>query len=258
MPEPTDTDVLENDLPVTDPEVIDGDDDKSVVEDKPDPNAELRSAMTELAGTVREIAKPKEKEVELTPEQKSELWAIYDPEKTNKDFMKKFWKLNPDATPEEVAEAKSMWADMQQGIVKQAVVGSMNLTKTELKKMRDEFGELRDYVSQARAKETRSRFDTAYPALADTKYNKIVQANAKLLEGKTFKDENEYFKVLAESTAESIKAINADFDLGKKPETKPAGSTLKLSRTSVGGQGGTGASSKSIETPKGGDIDALG
>lgn len=253
------TDLLENELPVTEDAVVENETTDDSKEAKPDPNAELRSAMTELAGTVRDIAKPKEKEPELTPEQKSELWAIYDPEKTNKDFMKKFWKLNPDATPEEVAEAKSMWSAMQQGLVKQAVVGSMNLTKSELKKMRDEYGPALEYIQQARAKETRSRFDGAYPSLADVKYNKFVQVNAKLLEGKTFKDEDEYFKVLAESTAESIKAINADFDLGKKPETKPAGSAPKLSRTSVGGQGGTGASTGKVkETAARGDIDDLG
>jgi hypothetical protein len=259
MPDPTDTDVLDNDLPVTEPEVIDDDVTKPVVEDKPDPNAELRSAMTELAGTVRDIAKPKEKEQPLSEAEQKKLWAIYDPEETRKDFLHKFFKLNPDATPDEVKEAKDMWGSIQQGLVKQAVVGSINLTKNELAKLREEFGPALDYIQQARARETRSRFDTTYPTLADAKYGKIVQANAKLLEGKTFKDENEYFKVLAESTAESIKAIDATFDLGKKTETKPAGSTPKLPRTSVGGQGGTGAGSgKTKETPKGGDIDDLG
>src|SRR4051812_40029412 len=72
--------------------------------DKPD---ELRKAMAELATTVRTIATPKEKDDEpaLTEEQKAELWAVYNPEASRKDFFKKFFRMNPEATPEEVTEA---------------------------------------------------------------------------------------------------------------------------------------------------------
>src|SRR4249919_3410552 len=55
---------------------------------------ELRSAMAELAGTVRQIAKPKEETPPPTPEQVAEFWQVYNPESSDKEFFRKFFRLN--------------------------------------------------------------------------------------------------------------------------------------------------------------------
>lgn len=209
---------------------------------KPD---DLRQAMAELAQTVKTIAKPKEdEETPLTDEQKAELWAVYDPKKGRKDFFQKFFHLNPDATPEEVKDAEDLFADMQKGLVRQAVVGSKNIMQIELDKLRKEIGPIMEYVSTARAEATRGRFFKQYEALSDKKYEKIVQGVARTLADKTFASEDEYFKALAEGAAGAIKEIVPEFDLGKTKEKPKPGNTPRLPRTSAGGTGGAGGGAR--------------
>lgn len=219
---------------------------------------ELRSAMTELAGTVKNLAKPKEKEPEITEEQKREFWAVYDPEKTRKDFFKKWFKLNDDATPEEVKDMKDLWADVQKGLVTQAVRGSMNLVDNKIDEFKESLKPLFDYMTERKSKETREAFNDAYPILADKKYEKIVTLISKQLSKDNFKTDEEYFKALAEGAAETIKAAGVeDFDLGAKTEKKPAATTPKLPRSSAGGTGGTGGGTRKESEKSGDGTDAL-
>lgn len=207
-----------------------------------DPNLELRSAMAELAGTVKSFATastPKAADPVLTEEQKAELWAIYNPEKSKPDFMKKFFRLNPEATPEEIKEAKELFADMQQGLVKQAIVGSRNIASQEFQKMRQEFAPILEYVAQARAEQTKNRFYEGYSSLNDPRYAKVIDATARLLAGQNFDSEASYFKALAEGAAETIKGVLPEFALDAKT-TKPAANAPRLPRTSAGGTGGSG------------------
>lgn len=223
----------------------------------PPQDDDLRSAIRDLTKVVSTKNEPAKPEKTFTQEEIDEYWGIYNPEKTRKDFMQKFFKLNPDATPEEIQDAKDLWKDMQTGLVKQAVKGSLNLTSKELEKLREEMAPIREYVSQAKAKEIKSRFDTAYPALADAKFSKVLDAHARLLADREFKDENEYFKALAESAAETIKGVDASFSLSAPQKTKPAGTTPRLPRSSVGGTGGAGSGAAApVSTPKD-DIDSL-
>lgn len=222
---------------------------------KPTATDELRSAMTELAGTVKSIAEAKDKkeEPEITEEQKKAFWRVYDPESTRKDFFQKWFRMNPDATPEEVKDAKEMFADVQKGLVTQAVTGSMNLVEDKLTEFKESLKPLFDYMTERKSKETRESFNDAYPALADKKYEKIVTLVSKQLSQKDFKTDEEYFKALAESAAETIKAAGVDdFDLGAKPEKKPAATTLRLPRSSAGGTGGAGGGTQK-ETKASGD-----
>ncbi len=95
-------------------------------------NDEMRAALAELAGTVNKIVAPKEKEAApLTPQQEKEYWALFDPEESKPDFMKKWFRMNPEATEDEIKEAREMWKHMQEGIVKQAVVGSRRIAAQE-------------------------------------------------------------------------------------------------------------------------------
>lgn len=219
---------------------------------------ELKSAMAELARNVTEISKPKEPEkTELTAEQKEELWAVYNPEKARPDFMRKFFRMNPEATPEEVKEAKELFDDMHKGIVKQAVTGAKNLFEVELAKIREETKGLSDYVQEQRAEKTRNKFYAAYPVLKDAKFAKVIAAHANILRDKDFKNENEYFKALADGAAETIKGFIPEFEVGQKEETKPAGTTPRLPRTSAGGTGGNRATHTPTAVPANGNIDEL-
>lgn len=224
---------------------------------------ELKSALTELTGIVKAQAEPKkEEEKELTQEQKNELWAVYDPEATRADFMRKFFRMNEDATPEQVAEAKELFGDMQKGLVKQSIVGARHFLAIEAQKLRDEFKDALDFVSEAKAEKVRKNFYDTYPALDDPKYAKIVTATAKTLSEKDYKSQSEYFKALADGAADTIKGVLPEFDLGaEKQETKKStGTPPRLPRTSVGGQGGAGSGSGAStpkSTPKGGDIAEL-
>lgn len=225
---------------------------------KPTETDELRSAMTELAGTVKKLAEPKKEEPEITEEQKKEFWKVYDPEATRKDFFQKWFRLNPEATPEEVKDMKDLWADVQKGLVTQAVTGAMNLVDDRFEKFKESLKPIYDYFTERKSKETREAFNDAYPALADKKYEKIVSLVSKQLSQKDFKTEEEYFKALAESAAETIKAAGVDdFDLGAKPKEKPAATTPRLPRSSAGGTGGVGGGTTKETKGSGDGTDAL-
>jgi hypothetical protein len=217
-------------------------------EAKPEGNDELKKAMAELAGTVNKLATPKETPKEMSPEEQTKFWGIYDPTNggARKDFFQKFFRLNPDATPEEIEDAKGLFADMQKGFVRQAIVGARNLMAEELQKMREEFSPAQEYASQARAEKTREKFFKQYPALfsendeGDNQYAKVIDATARLLADKEFDSEAAYFKALAEGAAETIKTVLPSFDISVKTTKQPAGTTPRLPRTRVGGTGGTG------------------
>ncbi len=209
-----------------------------VVEEKPD---ELKEALTELTRTQQTILErtaPKEVVQELTPEQKAEFWAVYDPEKSDKEFFKKWFRMNPDATPEEIKDVKNLFASVQDGIVRQSVKGSRNYMDHALQQLRDEYAPLRQFVEDARAEKTRERFFSEFKTLNEPKFEKIIQITARGLAEKTFDDEKAYFKALAEGVAEVVKGVDPTFELGKPQQ--PAGKAPKLPRTSVGGGGGAG------------------
>lgn len=233
-------------------------------ETKPDASAELRAAMTELAGTVKTLATPKTEEKPLTEDEKNEFWAVYNPEKEDPDFFKKWMRLQDDMDPQQrdstVAERKKLFASMQKGLTRQAVVGSKNLFEAELAKRDEQIKELTSFVQEQKAEKTRTKFFSAYPGLKDDKFSKIIAAQAQMIANQNFESEGKYFKALAEGAAETIKAVVPEFDLGagKTEKQKPAGNTSRLPRTSAGGTGGSGAGPGMVKsTPKGGDIDDL-
>jgi hypothetical protein len=203
----------------------------------------LEKAVQELATTqktiLEKVEKPKEeKQVELTPEQKAEFWGIYDPEKSDKEFFKKWFRLNPDATAEEIQATKELFAGVQKGIVSQSMKGSKNYVDHELEKLREELTPIREYVSKAEQKATRDEFFALYPALKEKKFEKILSIVATDLGKKNYTDRDQYFKELAEGSAAVIKGVDANFDLGKT--TTPTSKSPKLPRTSAGGGGGAG------------------
>lgn len=224
-------------------------------EPKPVTEDALARAMESLAGKISPREPARSAEPELTEEQKREMWAVYDPKKGRADFMKKFFRLNPDASAEEEAEAEGLFADMQKGFVKQAIVGSRNIMLPELEKLRQEFAPLQEYISQRKQEELRGRFYKEYPALEDERYGAVIDAVASGMRNREFKSEKEFFKAVAEAAAGSIRKLVPDFDLGKT-QTKPAGTAPRLPRTSAGGTGGVGAG-KSTGSGKASDDDML-
>jgi hypothetical protein len=208
----------------------------------PPANDDLRSALAELAGHVKTISTPKTQEPQapMSEEEKEKLWGVYKP--TRKDFFHKFFGLPEDADEMSLKERQELFAEVQQGLVRQSLTGSLNLMKQLREQFDAEYAPLREYVSQARAKETRSAFNTAYPGLADARYDKVLRIVSSDLAKREFKSQDEFFKALAEGAAESIREFVPEFDLGattNQPKKAP-GSTPRLPRTSVGGSGGAG------------------
>ncbi len=215
------------------------------------PSDDLRAAMAELAGTVNKLAAPKDVPKQKTQEEINDEWAVWDPEKTDPEFFRKFMRLNPDMDKAEAEQAikdyKALFGGMQKGLVKQAIIGALNVLRGEdLRKMREEFTPATEFAAQARAEKTRERFFKGYPALyteteeGANRFAKVIDATARLLADKEFTDESSYFKALAEGAAETIKTVDPSFDLGAKPTKQSAGTTPRLPRTRVGGTGGTG------------------
>lgn len=235
-------------------------DEPQTTKPKPEEKDDLRQAMTELAGTVKTLATPKaepEQKKELSQDEKDELWGVFRPEKVDKDFHKKFFRITEDMTPEQVQEFKALWDMTQQGIVRQSLKGAQNLMQIELAKLREEFAPAQEYISQARAEKTRNKFYSEYSALGEKtaegklRYEKIINATARTLADQEFESEAAYFKALAEGAAEAIKAVMPEFDLGAKKQTKPTGTTPRLPRTRVGGTGGTGNGTRDALAVKG-------
>lgn len=204
--------------------------------------AEWEKAISKLSETIAADRKPKEVEPQaLTPEQQAEMWAIFDPKKDEADFMRKFFRMNPDATADEEAAAEKMFAKVQRGFVKQSVKSSMNFTEAALAKVREEFAPVVEYVQQAKAAAVRSRFNDAYPELADPNYEDILRLAGEAVGKQTFTSEEAYFKAVAETAARPIAKVNPAFKLGDgKKQTKSTGTSAKLPLTKVGGSGGTG------------------
>lgn len=214
---------------------------------KPVTQADLDAAFEKLGSTISTAVTPKASEPQMSAEEQKKLWAIYDPEGTQKDFMRKFFRLNPEATKEEEDEARSMFKSMQEGLVRQSIVGARNLYQADLAALREEFAPLMQYYRDAQAKELQSEFFKAFPALGEKdeesgsyRYMTAVRMAAQDLAQKTFPDRPSYFKALAEGAAKIVSGIIPGFALGATPnKTKSSTNTPRLPRTGVGGTGGT-------------------
>lgn len=222
---------------------------------------DLRDAMRTLAETVNRSMTPKPAEpARLSPEEEAKLWGVWDPEASDKEFFKKFFRFNPDATPEEVQSAKELFAMMQRGLMTQAITGSQNIVEMAMHRLNQEYAPLREYVEEMRREGIRNRFYDQYETLADDRYAEIIAAVANTLANKTFDNEDAYFKALAEGAAENIKKLIPDFALGeKKKPTRTTGKAPKLPRTTAGGGGGAGKTRVDSLQPTGmrNDIDSL-
>lgn len=216
---------------------------KPVVEPGAGKDEEWKSALAKLTDNVNKLATPKPETKKETPEEQNARWAVFEPEKADKEFFKKFFKLTPESTPEEVQSAKDTWTLMQNGLMKQAIVGAMNVIEQKYAPRFAQLDSLEEWRNQASAKELRANFNETYPSLSDPIYSDILKLSASELADKDFKSHDEYFKALAERAAVTIKAVKPDFDLGAvKPKTttgKPS-----LPRTRVGGTGGSGSGGK--------------
>lgn len=214
---------------------------------------DLKAALAELTRGVQSLAQPKQQEpAQLTPEQRAQLFAVYSPDE---EFKRHFLGLDETVDPK-ISEAKlAQFAKMQEGLVKQAVVTARHLLMRELAPQFEQLNPIREYVSQQEAKERQSRFYEKYETLKSPQYQKVVNAIAPTLAAKEFKDEDEFFKALAEGAAEHIRGLIPEFSLESKQQ-KPAGQTLRLPRTSVGGTGGAGAGGSSKQASDD-DVDSL-
>jgi hypothetical protein len=250
MAEAAEQDFVES---VTEPEATPAAPETPATPEAPQTSEDLRAAMAELARTVsaREAAAATPTAPEMSAEQKAELWGVWDPQKADPDFFRKWLRLNTDMDPAElertIREYQPLFAQMQQGLVKQSIIGARNLMQIELARLREELTPMQEFVSSAKAEATRSRFFNRYPSLnnvddttGQNRFARVIDATARLLADQTFESEDHYFKALADGAVEAIKGLVPEFDLGAKP-TKPAVTSPRLPRTRVGGTGGTAA-----------------
>lgn len=220
---------------------------------KPITQSDMDAAFEKLGTAITKAVTPQQQREavqEMSPAEVKKLWAIYDPEEGQKDFMRKWFRMNPEATEQDVTEARAMWKNMQEGLVRQAVVGSRNLMTVELDKMRKEYAKqfepLQKFYQEAQAEKLSTEFFSAFPTLGELndagkpKYMKAIKIAADELAKQNFNSRPEYFQALAERAAEFVKGILPDFDLGKAAnKNKTSTSTPRLPRTGAGGTGGT-------------------
>lgn len=237
--------------------------------DAPTPQAKSAGSNDAMLEALREISgklnKPSEGAApkELSKEEKEELWGVWNPTKTNPKFFREFFGLGEDVDDAAVTQRQALFSQMHEGLMRQVFTGVMHLLKERDERYDSEYAPIREHIAEQRAQKTRSDFNTAYPVFADGKYDKVLKIAASELasSGVQHKTSAEYFKALAESAAESIKAILPDFDLGAAPTTtkKAPGSTPKLPRTSVGGSGGirSGSTTPSSGKPSGDQSDEI-
>lgn len=232
---------------------------------------DLRAAMTELAGTVKTLATPKTNAPAPTQDEIDEYWAVYNPEKENPEFFRKWMRLQSDMDPEQlnssIKERKELFGQMQKGLVKQAVIGSQRLFQQELAKLREEFAPVTAHVSEQKAEKTRAAFYDQYPSLSEKtsdgkpRYGRIIQAVTQDLSTKTFDSQESFFKALAEGAAREIQNVIPEFSLESVQSNKKqtAVTSPRLPRTSVGGTGGVagggGTPKKSASDDDSGSID---
>lgn len=212
---------------------------------KPVTQADLDAAFEKLGSTISTAVTPRKEEAPMSEDDQRKLWAIYNPEETQKDFMRKFFRMQPEATEDDVKAARELFSAMQNGLVRQSVVGARNLFTMELQKLRDEYAPMAQYFRDAKARELQTDFFAAFPALGEKnedgspRFMTAVRMAAQDLAQQTFADRPSYFKALAERAAGIVSGIIPGFALGATPKTKSSTTTPRLPRTSAGGTGGT-------------------
>jgi hypothetical protein len=223
-----------------------------------DSSKELADAAKELRGVVDGLkATPPPPAAGLTPAQRAELWGVFDPEKGRTDFMRKFFRMNPEATPQEQQEAKELFAYAHEGMVRQSLTGARNFDRIMMDEIDRKYGPILEYVQQAALRDRQERFYSTFESLRDSKYFNIINAVSQQLMNKRYENEGEYFKDLAERSAKAIQEIVPDFDLGKGKKTKQAGSAVRIPRSSVGSAAAARRGSSTDDDNQKNDIDSL-
>lgn len=237
----------------------DDDSDQSAKTRKPTKPDEMREAMAELARTVKTAIEPRptrQAPVKLTPEQLNERFAVYNPDAK---FIRSFFRLPDDATPEHVTEATAQFTALRDGLVKQAVTSAWRVVEQQLATRDQQIREIQSYTEQQRSRQVRQDFNDRYKPLADPKYDRILRAAHMEISDTDFRTNEEYFDALAKVADEAIRGIDPNFRLGK-PNQRSSGNLPSLPRSGGGGGGGSGSSSqrgKKSTTSNGGDIDSL-
>lgn len=254
MPDPEDKETQVDDLPIANTDGENGgggegnDTNRQPADDKGKPNDELLEEMRKLREVTErgQQSKGDDGKKQLSPEEEEELWAVFNPDKVSKTFIKDFFNLPDDASNELIEKKREQFNIVQKGFVKQAVVTARNLHTMDFEKFRGEFKPIQEYVTKAEQREAQRAFVEKFPGLGDKKFEKIIRLCEKDLQRDKFKSEEDYQQALAESAAKTIEeATGQKIELGAKPPEKPTGTSPRVPRTSVGGTGGTGGGSSS-------------
>lgn len=241
------------------PPVEGADDDTTVVVPlvaKPLANDELTKALAKLAeGQTALTTAITPKKVPPTAEELKKQWKVWE---ANPEYVKKFFKLADDASPEQITEGMSQLHALRDGFMQQTGTFVQAALQQALGPMASQIQEFQSFRDEQQRQQLWTDFNGRYPALADPKFRDILRITSDGLASATHKTNEEFFDALAKGAAGYITQINPAFVLGDPQNATPnAGKMPKLPRGGAGGGGGTAKGSTPKQTDKD-DIDSLG
>lgn len=192
-----------------------------------DAAALAKSLGDELKGAFGER---KEQQKELTPEEARKLLKF--PE-IDDEFMKRFGDLpTQKAALEEFRDKILTHIHTVNGMTRREMMDEMD----------GKFKPALEYVTKAELRERDSDFEKAYPVLAKSELKPIINAVRESLKDKTFANEQESQKAVAEGVAAVIKVHKPDFKLsdGSSPSKKNNDQSANGITVTTGGSGGGG------------------
>lgn len=195
-----------------------------------DAAALAKSLGEELKGAFGERKEPQK---ELTPEEARKLLKF--PE-IDEEFMKKFGNIET---------TKAALEDFRDRLLTH--IHTVNgMTRREMMDELDgKFKPAIEYVTKAQLRDRDSDFEKAYPVLAKPELKPIIEAVRTSLKDKTFANEQESQKAVAEGVAAVIKVHKPDFKLsdGSSPSKKnndQSANGIPVTTSGSGGGGGGG------------------
>ena len=219
------------------------------VETPPTTTVDAKELAKEFGDVLSEHFKPTTKEEpkvdKLTTEEAEKLLNVWKP---TKEWIAKFGNLE---TQEEALK------EMRDGMVKHTDTISQYRLRELQTEMEKKYEPVLTYMAEVKERETKERFDKAYPQLSDPALGGLLESvTTKLKEaGKKYSDEKLLFDDIAKGVEAVIKVTSPEFKLSagstpaeKKPRSQTSGG---IPVTTPGAGGGSAAKTTATSKPRG-------